>query len=160
MRNAAEGQDHFEPGEAAQNRSEMRATARDLVRRRPVPGGKAVDCIGDHAANEPEAIVGSGAVAALRQAERKQRAEEELAGEIPGEGPPGAVGAPLAGGKADDGKPGLRVAEARHRPVEPARRACAQRGAVRNEPGAERAVAGRIAGKARRLGQGIRHAPR
>ena len=74
------------------------------------------------------------------QAEFGEGAVEEQPGMIAGERPSGAVRAPHAGGKADDGEPGAAVPESGHGRVPPARVPAAQRLPQGDQARTERAV--------------------
>ena len=133
-------------GAQLRHRAELRrqeTVARaDLERRRQVLGRHAAHRIADAAVEQPEPVPRVGAVAPLRETEIQQRPVQQLAGEVPGEGPPGAVGAAHARRQAEHQQPRIQAAEARHRRIVPAgwpaRLACryaAKPGRAGSQPG-------------------------
>ena len=100
--NAPERQDGGKARHRGDAAGEERAAGADLGRRRLVLRRHAAHGVGDHAIGERERVVGRCGVASARKAELEQCGVEQVAGEVAGEGSPGAVGAPETGGQAHD----------------------------------------------------------
>ena len=119
-----------------------------LVRRR-----KAFNGIEDDRALEPEAIVRIAAKFTSREPKLQQRRVKQLPREISGEWPSRPVGPMLPGREANDGEPGVRIAECRNRRIPPVGMFTPQLLPQAHQPRAQRAVARRFGfGERREVG--------
>ncbi len=105
MRDAAERDDRGKAWRCRDGAFEKWQAGLDLGRCRLVFRGHATHRIGDLAIDELETVIGIAGIGPAGETEREQRCIEKVAGEIAGEGPPGAIGALEAGRQPDDQKP-------------------------------------------------------
>ena len=141
VRNAAERHDRAQPWHRSQCRDEEWPAGVDLRRQRLVLRRHAVHRVADPAIDQRQPVVGPGLIDALGEAVFEQRGIEQVAGEIAGEGTPGAVGALQPRREADDQEPAVGIAERRHRRIEPVRFTRARCLAEAGEPRTERTIA-------------------
>ncbi len=101
------------PAQQGQLAVEIRRARRALRRGRLVGRRRAVHGRGDVGAGQPQAVVPRRAGRLRGEARPVEGGEEPVTGPVPGEHPPGAVGAVRGGRQPDQHQRCLRVAEAR-----------------------------------------------
>ncbi len=144
MRDAAQRHDGLQRRQRIDPCTEERVAGLDLGRQWLVLRRHAAHRIGDHCIVERQPVPGVGLEGARGEAEVDERAIEQLARIVAGEGAAGAVGTGDTGCKARDQQPRIICAEYRHRRVEPVRMQIALLQPVCNEPRAQRAVTARL----------------
>ena len=146
MGDAAERHDdaqllHFRDGG-----DEKFAAGVDLRRCRLVLRRHAAHAVGDAGVNQLKRVVGARLEGAAGETVFLHGGVEQIAGEVAGERPSGAVGAAQARGEADDQQARVERPERGHRRVEPRRLTRAPSLAKLREPRTERTVATRFGG--------------
>src|SRR6266545_7408050 len=125
MGNPAERHDGAEILHLGDGRFEKSAAGLDLCGRGLVLRRSAAYRVGDTGIHESEIILPRRPITAARKAEVLERVVEQLACEIAGERPSGAVCSPQSGGEAHDEEARARRTERGDRCVEPSRLAAA-----------------------------------
>ena len=159
VRDLPERNQHPHRRQCGQRGLEIITAGGDLAGLGLVGGRQAFDGVQDHRAPQLQAIAGTGAVLALRQAEFEQGRVEQVASEVTGERPPGAVRTMLARRETDDRQPRVGVAERGNRRVPPVRVLAAAFLSKRHQPRAQRAVARRLRLRDGRKVGGLCHEP-
>ena len=153
MRDPSERHDRAQSWHGLDGRREKLPAGVDLGGQGLVLGRHAAHRVADPAIDQGQPVVGPRLINALGKTEFKQGGVEQVAGEIAGKGPAGAVGALLARRKPDDQQSPVGIAKRRHGGIEPAGFARARGIAETCEPRTEWAVAvglGAAEGAARR----------
>jgi transposase InsO family protein len=141
MRHNTQREHHAQAWHAGEFRLQEAIAGADFDRQRQVFRRHAAHRIGDAAAGQLHAILGVLAIGAAGQAIFQQGRVKQLAGIIPGEGPPGPIGATHPGCEAEHQKRCLSRAPTRHGRVMPSGFLRPIGSAIFGKPWAKRAIA-------------------